>query len=247
MELLSKQVAEILDSATIPAHTFDVRIIAESIEGEPPGPNVVLMQQEATLGYILNKHGYKSLIYYGKNIEQANDRFISLWRQYLDQEVNQHNWWMAYRAFYTEYNPVENYDRKTDSTTTYQGKETNRTDYNGKDKTTLTNDIRVSEDKSYVATDESDAYHAEGKMESKQANASGGKPEDTSEHEFFNRYDKSEKNFEDRKDILKERVHGNAGTTKNQEMVEDEYNLRFQNMAYRIVDNFINTFCTYLN
>lgn len=70
---------------------------------------------------------------------------------------------------------------------------------------------------------------------------------DESELSFDRRMDTSTKTFDRRSDGFHSDIHGNVGVTESSKMVEDEIALRLKSLQDAILDEFINTYCIYID
>ena len=68
-------------------------------------------------------YGSRIFHIYGNDFEKTYINFTKMWDGYL--KLNGYNWQRIYNAMITEYSPLENYDKKSEITTTYNGKEKN--------------------------------------------------------------------------------------------------------------------------
>lgn len=139
---------------------------------------------------------------------------LTCWNNYCN-DMAVENWSKLYEAYTYTYNPIENYDKVSKIETEMTGKETERTDFNGKSTNTFetpdegytdtTTAFRAPEDtETFVKTDktETTVVHREDKTTS----------------EFEDRYNENTKEFENRKDTVTERTHGNIGVSTASDM-----------------------------
>ena len=68
-------------------------------------------------------YGSRIFHIYGDDFEKTYINFTKMWDGYL--KLNGYNWQRIYDAMITEYSPLENYDKKSEITTSYNGKEKN--------------------------------------------------------------------------------------------------------------------------
>lgn len=137
----------------------------------------------------------------------------------------------ALDAFFSEYNPIENYDNNEESTTTTGAKEENfkkgtNTDTTevGQGQITTKSDVTSYESNTFadadkVTTDES----------ARTTTTTLGERTDTrTEKEHI--------------DIFKKRIHGNIGVTTSQQMIESELDLRKRNVVTEYLTEFANMY-----
>ena len=135
----------------------------------------------------------------------------------------------ALDAFFSEYNPIENYDNNEESTTTTGAKEENfkkgtNTDTTevGQGQITTKSDVTSYESNTFadadkVTTDES----------ARTTTTTMGERSDVrSEKEHI--------------DSFKKRIHGNIGVTTSQQMIESELDLRKRNIIFEYLTEFAN-------
>lgn len=132
-------------------------------------------------------------------------------------------------AFFSEYNPIENYDNNEESTTTTGAKEENfkkgtNTDTTevGQGQITTKSDVTSYESNTFadadkVTTDESARTTT---------TTLGERTDIRTEKEHI--------------DTFKKRIHGNIGVTTSQQMIESELELRKRNIIFEYLTEFAN-------
>lgn len=90
-------------------------------------------------GYFLDRirfvHGLKSFLYFNDDVYTDVNRFIDLWIQYKNNASNIQSWQMLYSAYFSKYNPIDNYDKNSHIETSYEGNEF--TEYIGSEDTSI--------------------------------------------------------------------------------------------------------------
>lgn len=137
----------------------------------------------------------------------------------------------ALNAFFSEYNPIENYDNNEESTTTTGAKEENfkkgtNTDTTevGQGEITTKNDVT-----SYESNTFADADKVTTNESARTTTTTLGERTDVrSEKEHI--------------DTFKKRIHGNIGVTTSQQMIESELELRKRNIIIEYLTEFANMY-----
>lgn len=135
----------------------------------------------------------------------------------------------ALDAFFSEYNPIENYDNNEESTTTTGAKEENfkkgtNTDTTevGQGEITTKNDVT-----SYESNTFADADKVTTNESARTTTTTLGERTDTrTEKEHI--------------DTFKKRIHGNIGVTTSQQMIDSELELRKRNIIFEYLTEFAN-------
>lgn len=133
----------------------------------------------------------------------------------------------ALDAFFSEYNPIENYDNNEESTTTTGAKEENFKKGTNTDKTevgagTITTKSDVT---SYESNTFADADKVTTDESARTTTTTMGERSDVrSEKEHI--------------DTFKKRIHGNIGVTTSQQMIESELELRKRNVVTEYLTEF---------
>lgn len=68
-------------------------------------------------------HGFKSFLHFED--DNAKTEFTSLWYLFKTNYSNLRSWEMKYNAYFSEYNPIDNYDKQSKIETEYEGEEQN--------------------------------------------------------------------------------------------------------------------------
>lgn len=146
------------------------------------------------------------------NLHPLDEVGYSVWRS-MNQNaliLNAPNYKRMYDALSSEYDPIENYDRKELSITdTSIGSQTNTIQYG--------DDTQTGQ----VATDNSETWF----NDSKQTNTHGNDSQTSGERADNMVYDSH--------------IHGNIGVTTNQQMIQSELDLRKFNLIERIFDDVV--------
>lgn len=174
------------------------------------------------------------------------------WAQYC--RINAAEWAKIYTAWTAEYNPIENYDRSEESTTTSTGD--NKLTHDSDEITTSSVDVSVTNangtgnniptSTNYVYTDnENDPARAES------YSTTTGIVTTTTQAEADN--NKTTKQLADNTtthnntDTFTSRIHGNIGVTTNATMIKEELEMRFNNnMVQIIVGGFMSKYSFYV-
>lgn len=142
----------------------------------------------------------------------------NIWKAY--QVLNDDNIQRAYEALQAHYNPVENYDRHATISTTKKGREVVQDSYGG---TSVTTTAGMDTSTTSVSPENNSTFYGTEKTEVNQGLRT------TSAMPVFNTHTTSYEGATpstNREDTVTEEIHGNIGTTKNQEMVSLETSLR---------------------
>lgn len=135
----------------------------------------------------------------------------------------------ALDAFFSEYNPVENYDNIEESTTTTGAKEENFKKGTNTDKTEVGQGIITT--KSDVTSYETNTFADADKVTTDESartttTTMGERSDIRTEKEHI--------------DTFKKRIHGNIGVTTSQQMIESELELRKRNIIFEYLTEFAN-------
>lgn len=133
----------------------------------------------------------------------------------------------ALDAFFSEYNPVENYDNIEESTTTTGAKEENFKKGTNTDKTEVGQGIITT--KSDVTSYETNTFADADKVTTDESartttTTMGERSDIRTEKEHI--------------DTFKKRIHGNIGVTTSQQMIESELELRKRNIIFVYLTEF---------
>lgn len=189
--------------------------------------------------------------------------FINDWKYYAENSANQENWAKLWESYYYKYNPIENYDRTSEITTKYNGKETSTTDYAGSEKietsfegsesntftnpengyTDTTESLRSPEDSANYTPVEKVENKIDHREESNTTTFNDRK--NVNNREFDERQDKTEKSFENRNDVVTEHTHGNIGVSTVADMTMKTLEMVKTNLINKILDDFVNEHCIY--
>ena len=152
-------------------------------------------------------------------------------------------------ALEAEYNPIENYDRKENWTDTPELTDTRETNMYGKD----IPDVKISSDKNILdkpnqtVTTTTSAYNNSNyqprdKVQTEGTNNNRTKYTESTKGQSSYRGREKEEVKKTGKTTHNGRMHGNIGVTTNQEMINEELNLRKFNIYNYIVDRFSELF-----
>ena len=152
--------------------------------------------------------------------------------EYLKRNIN---YWFARRLFdfermyeslRVEYSPIENYDRKENTTRNYENSGTDKESTTLGSTTTSTNIGSNDNENKVSAYNESDYTNREKDTESYNSTLTNtGSGTDTKQTEYGLK----------RKEVEDIRVHGNIGATTSQQMIESEMELRAKYDIYKII------------
>ena len=152
--------------------------------------------------------------------------------EYLKRNIN---YWFArrlfdfermYEALRVEYSPIENYDRKENTTRNYENSGTDKESTTLGSTTTSTNIGSNDNENKVSAYNESDYSNREKDTQSYNSTLTNtGSGTDTKQTEYGLK----------RKEVEDIRVHGNIGVTTSQQMIESEMELRAKYDIYKII------------
>ena len=152
--------------------------------------------------------------------------------EYLKRNIN---YWFArrlfdfermYEALRVEYSPIENYDRKENTTRNYENSGTDKESTTLGSTTTSTNIGSNDNENKVSAYNESDYTNREKDTQSYNSTLTNtGSGTDTKQTEYGLK----------RKEVEDIRVHGNIGITTSQQMIESEMSLRAKYDVYKII------------
>ena len=131
-----------------------------------------------------------------------------------------------YEALRVEYSPIENYDRKENTTRNYENSGTDKESTTRGSTTTSTNIGSNDNENKVSAYNESDYTNREKETQSYNSTLTNtGSGTDTTQTEYGLK----------RKEVEDIRVHGNIGVTTSQQMIESEMELRAKYDIYKII------------
>ena len=152
--------------------------------------------------------------------------------EYLKSNIN---YWFArrlfdfermYEALRVEYSPIENYDRKENTTRSYENSGTDKESTTLGSTTTSTNVGSNDNENKVSAYNESDYSNREKDTQSYNSTLTNtGSGTDTKQTEYGLK----------RKEVEDIRVHGNIGVTTSQQMIASEMELRAKYDIYKII------------
>ena len=152
--------------------------------------------------------------------------------EYLKTNIN---YWFArrlfdfermYEALRVEYSPIENYDRKENTTRNYENSGTDKESTTLGSTTTSTNIGSNDNENKVSAYNESDYTNREKDIQSYNSTLTNtGSGTDVTQTEYGLK----------RKEVEEIRVHGNIGVTTSQQMIESEMSLRAKYDIYKII------------
>lgn len=152
--------------------------------------------------------------------------------EYLKRNIN---YWFArrlfdfermYEALRVEYSPIENYDRKENTTRNYENSGTDKESTTLGSTTTSTNIGSNDNENKVSAYNETDYSNREKDTQSYNSTLTNtGSGTDTTQTEYGLK----------RKEVEDIRVHGNIGVTTSQQMIESEMELRAKYDIYKII------------
>ena len=131
-----------------------------------------------------------------------------------------------YEALRVEYSPIENYDRKENTTRNYENSGTDKESTTLGSTTTSTNIGSNDNENKVSAYNESDYTNREKDTQSYNSTLTNtGSGTDVTQTEYGLK----------RKEVEEIRVHGNIGVTTSQQMIESEMSLRAKYDIYKII------------
>ena len=152
--------------------------------------------------------------------------------EYLKSNIN---YWFSrrlfdfermYEALRVEYSPIENYDRKENTTRNYENSGTDKESTTLGSTTTSTNIGSNDNENKVSAYNESEYSNREKDTQSYNSTLTNtGSGTDTKQTEYGLK----------RKEVEDIRVHGNIGVTTSQQMIESEMELRAKYDIYKII------------
>ena len=188
--------------------------------------NVTIMESDTTIGYIRSKYG----------IYNTLDDIEMLWTLYATMTADDLK--RSYNAFYSTYNPTDNYNgHEVNIYLNQHGMETEtRTD-----DTTETNTANDVTGENYITTFDSTTYRNSDKTKqtgsTDRTNTGTVTTEKTHDTTTLT-VDGTTYTADNVTAEIKDKA-GNLGVTRTQEMILDEINLRFTPYIQRYIDNFI--------
>ena len=152
--------------------------------------------------------------------------------EYLKRNIN---FWFArrlfdfermYEALRTDYSPIENYDRKENTTRDYENSGVDKASTTLGSSTTSTNVGSNDNENKVSAYNESDYTNREKDTQNYNSTVTNtGRGTDTTQTEYGLK----------RKEVEDIRIHGNIGVTTSQQMIESEISLRAKYDIYKII------------
>lgn len=169
----------------------------------------IVCNHQIVLSYLLNKYS---------NWKNNNLKItFSLFIQLTQLDINR-----AYNAFYSDYNPIDNYNgTETRTIIENTGKKISRNEGG----TTVENSSTTFENENYRPTEKTDTIFNNLKSSEEFENTSIG--ENSGHHVTSETYTK----------------HGNLGVTQTQQMIENEIALRMYPYCTRLIDKFVSEYC----
>lgn len=126
---LVKEYSPISDSATFKVEIYPT---INEVKSEQPVDICTYSDFMNRCRYV---HGFKSFLHFED--DNAKAEFTSLWYLFKTNYSNLRSWEMKYNAYFSEYNPIDNYDKHSKIETEYEGEEQNS--YIGGETTTTSN------------------------------------------------------------------------------------------------------------
>lgn len=159
------------------------------------------------------------------------DRVSELWSSYLDQMKT--NIDRVYLAYQTEYEPLDNYNRMSVTTTTKEGTETNTNIKDG----SISNSIGQIKDTTIGSTspeDDNNFFNTE-----KSESTTDARNDSTT---YNNVTDTMTLSYDDRTDTIEEHTHGNIGVTTSMQMLNQEVQGRNLRYIKWLCDDFVHEY-----
>lgn len=126
-----------------------------------------------------------------------NTQFATVWSDVFGDTNNQRSWGVVYKGLYKRYDPVENYDRYTETETAYTGTEKSAYSNHDGSKDTVTTSVSPESNSTFFGTNKTESER-------------GPVTEDTT------------KSFTDRKDSFADHTHGNIGIMTAAQAIQGE-------------------------
>ena len=167
---------------------------------------------------IIYKYGELEVLYSAPAILQHS---VGIWSR-----ASQYTWEKLAATLTAEYNPIENYDRQEESTTTSSANTTGNSTNRGNDSANLS-------DKNQVY-----GYNSLSTPADNSASTSASTSESTSSSIY------TSTNSADAKNVI--RAHGNIGVTTTQEMLTEERKVAMFNIYDEIADDFRRRFLVWV-
>lgn len=189
--------------------------------------------------YITNYNSYDNIINikYGQRktyLVDPKDNAHDEWEEFNDLFTsflvgNAYEYQRQWDALKAEYNPIENYDRKEDSTTTREAK--TDTVHMPQLKTTSSGGTTtVKEDTSPFDSGFEDAIKSTSTL-----------PETWTRQDAYDQ----DTDYGEDKSTINSRIHGNVGVTTNQQMIAAELELRAKTFINEIINDIVNKLTIY--
>lgn len=185
-----------------------------------------VMSYSTTISYINSKYGMYNTL---EDIE-------TLWTLYATMNTNDLT--RAYNAFYSDYNPIDNYDgHETVVHIENHGTETTTRTDNLTETATANNVTNTDKITTFDSTNYRPA--AESEQTGSTTTANSGTQTNATSHATTTLTDGDTTYTGDTISIDKRDRHGNMGVTRTQEMINDEIKLRMIPYLQQYIDNFI--------
>lgn len=165
-------------------------------------------------------------------VQALHNDFSDAWQSFIERE--QHNIDRMYEAYFTDYNPLDNYDRNTHSSTRYEGTEKDSLSKSGS--INHTEGTQTTTDTTQTSPDSSENW----KNTDKNTNISG---ERTDSDSFTDYKEENTKSFTNRIDTYDERTRGNIGVTTSMQMLRGELEGRTFDIVLFFISKFVYETC----
>lgn len=210
---------------------INVDIFNHLINTEEKIPSIV---QDTLVSNIILRCGLLQPVYGEPNLLQSQ---IKLWWQ-----SNYYNFFQMWRGMHLEYNPIENYNRFEDSKRKLDYDDT--TEDSGSDTSTNSGNDVSTDSQSDTTEEQVSAYNVSTYQPKTETTIRYGK-QNTLQHgrKTTLQYGKSNKYTGHDTDEYHAHTHGNIGVTTNQQMLQQELELRQKSVYDMIADNFESHIC----
>lgn len=152
-------------------------------------------------------------------------------------ESNKTNFQFLYDGLKKEYDPISNYDKNSEITTSKEGTESNSVSESGKEIDTTIIGVGKVTNTAKISPNEDSEF-----LNNSQNISENDAQTNSNEKSFENRETNSTLSFNERKDKVIEHTYGNIGVTTSTQMLEGEYALRMRSFYLELFEKIIKTF-----
>lgn len=226
---MTRNIHDILTAWILPADGMKITVSDWTSDPENPPATVTLAEDTAVRHYMISL--FRRQAYY----EDTNDfdalvnSFAACWYDYITRE--QDNIDRMYNVLIAEYDPISNYDRHEDSSTTRTGSWTDA----------MQHGLTVTDTKGQYKTD-TDIAAFDG-VKKPTSTVQQGHVTGNSDTSGYTGTDTRTITHNSDKDTFKSYIHGNIGITTSQAMATSELQLRQFDLMEEIIKKFVRTYC----